>query len=95
MPFLQRIELTRPTGTAGYPFSVPSLAMLDVLHFPAPVTFFVGENGSGKSTLLGFPKADILSFDEGAIRKADYASLPHVTLTRDFLADPARYTRRL
>jgi predicted ATPase len=258
MPFLRRIELTPPGGITGFPFSVPSLAALDVLHFPAPVTFFVGENGSGKSTLLeaialaaqlppatglplehdetlaaikplaaalrlgwkprtrfgfflraedffnfaretrrraesmdemaarfaddprvqgymfaqrqalterygedlhalshgesflaffksrcvpgglylidepeaalspqrqlaflslmmalvteggcqfivathspillGVPGADILSFDDGVIRKADYASLPHVTLTRDFLADPARYTRRL
>lgn len=45
--------------------------------------------------LLAFPEASILSFDEGAIRETDYDSLPHVTLTRDFLADPRRYTRRL
>lgn len=258
MPFLQRLERTGPTESAGFPFSVPSLSTLKVLKFSAPVTFFVGENGSGKSTLLeaialaarlppatglplehdetlasvkplasalrlgwkprtrigfflraedffnfaretrrrretmdelaarfaddpsvqgymfaqrqaltdrygedlhalshgesfltffksrcvpgglylmdepeaalspqrqlallslmmalvteggcqfivathspillGFPDAELLSFDEGSICKADYASLPHVTLTRDFLTDPERYTRRL
>ena len=35
-----------------YPFSVPAIAALRALAFPAPVTFLVGENGSGKSTFL-------------------------------------------
>lgn len=38
--------------SAQFPFSVPVIRELDVLTFPTPVTFFVGENGSGKSTLL-------------------------------------------
>ncbi|HEY4129657.1 MAG TPA: AAA family ATPase [Gemmatimonadaceae bacterium] len=35
-----------------YPFALPSVAHLDRIAFPRPVTFFVGENGSGKSTIL-------------------------------------------
>jgi predicted ATPase len=52
MPYLQRIEAGDPADRSVFPFSVPSLAGLGVLHFTTPVTFFVGENGSGKSTLL-------------------------------------------
>ncbi len=36
----------------AFPFSVPAIRTLPVVHLDAPVTFFVGENGSGKSTLL-------------------------------------------
>ncbi len=35
-----------------YPFSLPIINNFSEIHFPTPVTFFVGENGSGKSTLL-------------------------------------------
>ncbi|MDA0838319.1 MAG: AAA family ATPase [Planctomycetota bacterium] len=35
-----------------YPFSIPIVRDMGEIHFPSPVTFFVGENGSGKSTLL-------------------------------------------
>ncbi|MCI8576314.1 MAG: AAA family ATPase [Lachnospiraceae bacterium] len=31
---------------------IESIASLETLEFPSPVTFFVGENGSGKSTML-------------------------------------------
>lgn len=45
--------------------------------------------------LLAFPDARILAFDSGAIREAAYDELPGVQLTRDFLAAPDRYLRRL
>ncbi len=35
-----------------FPFTIPAIGALDVLHFACPVTFLVGENGAGKSTLL-------------------------------------------
>lgn len=45
--------------------------------------------------LLGFEPADILSFDELPPARVAYESLPHVTLTRDFLNDRTRYLRQL
>lgn len=45
--------------------------------------------------LLAYPGARIYSFDETPVRQVDYASLEHVTLTRDFLNAPERYLRHL
>ena len=45
--------------------------------------------------LLAFPGARIYSFDSVPIREVDYASLDHVTLTREFLNDPGRFLRHL
>jgi predicted ATPase len=45
--------------------------------------------------LLAFPEATILSFDEDPVRPVRYEDLEHVTLTRDFLADPAAFLRHL
>lgn len=41
--------------------------------------------------LLAFPEATILSFDEAPPARAAYETLPHVTLTKDFLANPAQF----
>lgn len=45
--------------------------------------------------LLALPGATIVSFDESPPRAVDYASLPHVTLTRDFLNHPEHFLRHL
>ena len=45
--------------------------------------------------LLAFPGARIYSFDGGAVSRAAYESLDHVTLTRDFLNAPERFLKRL
>ena len=45
--------------------------------------------------LLAYPGARILTFDDGAVRETADDDLPHVTLTRHFLAEPERYLRRL
>ena len=45
--------------------------------------------------LLACPEATIWSFDEAPIRRVAYADLEHVTLTRDFLNDPAAFLRHL
>ena len=45
--------------------------------------------------LLAFPGARIYSFDDGPVRAVEYASLDHVTLTRDFLNAPERFLRHL
>lgn len=45
--------------------------------------------------LLAFPGATIYSFDEVPVRAVPFAELEHVNLTRDFLADPERFLRRL
>lgn len=52
---LVRLTNTRPDWalrTPRFPFTVPTIANLDVLDLDASVVCFVGENGSGKSTLL-------------------------------------------
>jgi len=45
--------------------------------------------------LLAFPGARIFSFDETPVRRVSYGELEHVALTREFLADPERFLRRL
>ena len=45
--------------------------------------------------LLAYPDATIYSFDESPVQRVAYASLEHVALTRDFLANPERFLRHL
>jgi predicted ATPase len=45
--------------------------------------------------LLAYPGARIYSFDEMPVRRVEYESLEHVTLTRAFLNNPHRYLRHL
>jgi predicted ATPase len=45
--------------------------------------------------LLALPGARILDFDARPVRWAAYEELEHVKLTREFLADPERFLRRL
>jgi predicted ATPase len=45
--------------------------------------------------LLSYPGAAIWSFDADPIRRVPYDELEHVTLTRDFLRDPAAFLRHL
>ena len=47
-----RVEFSEDTDFKSFPFSLPIIKNLKDIHFPAQVTFFVGENGAGKSTLL-------------------------------------------
>ena len=69
--FLRDIRL-RPSDRdeRRFPFSVPAIRTLQLLHTDAPVTFFVGENGSGKSTLL---EAIALAARLPAVGSADLA----------------------
>ncbi len=45
--------------------------------------------------LLAFPEAQILCFDDGAVRTVEYEELPNVTITRSFLNDPEAFIRQL
>lgn len=45
--------------------------------------------------LLAYPGATIYNFSEGQITPAAYQELEHVTLTRDFLNDPALFLKHL
>jgi predicted ATPase len=45
--------------------------------------------------LMAFPEARLLSFDAPPVKPVAYDSLEHVTLTRDFLADPEAFLNRL
>jgi predicted ATPase len=53
-PFIQSLELDRAriADETVYPFSIPSLARLEVLDLHAQVTFLTGANAAGKSTLI-------------------------------------------
>lgn len=66
----------------------------------AMISDMVGESGqfivaTHSPILLAFPGARIYSFDDGPVREVEYASLDHVTLTRDFLNAPERFLRHL
>lgn len=45
--------------------------------------------------LLAYPNATIYHFSEGHITQADYDTLEHVQITRNFLNDPSAYLRHL
>lgn len=45
--------------------------------------------------LLAYPGAHIYQLSTTGIDEIAYNDIEHVTITRDFLADPARYTKRL
>lgn len=45
--------------------------------------------------LMAFPDASILSFDHAPVREIPYDEVEHVSLTRDFLADPEAFLRHL
>ncbi|HEX2780332.1 MAG TPA: AAA family ATPase, partial [Gemmatimonadaceae bacterium] len=45
--------------------------------------------------LLSYPGALIYSFDEPPVARMEYEKLEHVSLTREFLADPRRFLRHL
>jgi predicted ATPase len=45
-------------------------------------------------SLLACPGARIYSFDQSPIAMVRYEHLEHVTVTRDFLNDPGRFTSR-
>lgn len=45
--------------------------------------------------LLAFPGATIYSFDATPVQPVPYEELEHVSLTRDFLANPERFLRHL
>lgn len=45
--------------------------------------------------ILAFPKATLLHFDDGTITEVAYDDFENVRLTRDFLANPDAYLRRL
>lgn len=45
--------------------------------------------------LMAYPGAQIYSFDGGAVHPVAYTSVEHVTVTRDFLNNPARFLRHL
>ncbi len=50
---LERIHFPDADGRADeFPFNIPALRGLEVMHVAGPVTLLVGENGSGKSTVL-------------------------------------------
>ena len=66
----------------------------------AMISDMVGQEGqfviaTHSPILLAFPGAAIYSFDGGAVRRAEYGTLDHVVLTRDFLNAPERYLRHL
>ncbi|MBP5431509.1 AAA family ATPase [Ruminococcus sp.] len=55
MNYIRSIKLEKLTKELGYTAKLPvvnSLAQMEELELPRPVTYFVGENGTGKSTLL-------------------------------------------
>lgn len=45
--------------------------------------------------LLAYPGASIYQLTSSGVDKVEYDDVEHVTITRDFLDDPARYTQRL
>jgi predicted ATPase len=70
------------------------------LAFLAHLFDMVRDNGqfiiaTHSPIILAFPGAGIYAFDSGSITATAYDDLPNVRLTREFLAAPERYLRRL
>jgi predicted ATPase len=76
------------------------LSPLSQLALIAMLKEMVGQNAqfiiaTHSPILLALPGARILDFDSQPIRWSPYQDLEHVRLTREFLADPDRFLRRL
>jgi predicted ATPase len=76
------------------------LSPLSQLAFLAMLKDMVGQNAqfivaTHSPILLALPGARILDFDSQPVQWALYEDLEHVRLTREFLADPERFLRRL
>jgi predicted ATPase len=76
------------------------LSPLSQLALIAMLKDMVGQNAqfiiaTHSPILLALPGARILDFDSQPARWASYEDLEHVRLTREFLADPDRFLRRL
>lgn len=79
-PQLASVRYQAPDDATAFPFSVPAIAHLETLEFPASVTLFVGENGSGKSTLM---EALALATDLPAVGSRRPASDPTLVAQRE------------
>lgn len=76
------------------------LSPLSQLAFLAMMTDMVKEDAqfiiaTHSPILLAFPGARILDFDATPVQWAAYEALEHVKFTREFLANPERFLRRL
>ncbi|ROP91131.1 putative ATPase [Stella humosa] len=83
----RRDDVERPDA---FPWTLPLATTLEELHFPAAVTFLVGENGCGKSTLLEGLAAGMQAVAAGS---ADIARDPSLAAARSF-ARGFRFIRR-
>ncbi|MGV3709878.1 MAG: AAA family ATPase [Gemmatimonas sp.] len=77
-----------------------ALSPQNQLGLLAMIMNMLGENAqfivaTHSPILLGLPGACIYEFDGGTISQAEYGSLDHVRVTRDFLNDPERFLRHL
>ena len=110
MIHLESVSAKGATAEAvSFPCSVPAVQTLGTIEVTAPVSCFVGEKGSRNSTLLAdFAQrlADLAvehegrsahasGLAEGRVRGVAFDDVDHVTVTRAFLNDPARYVRHL
>ena len=68
------------------------LMMHDVLRSHGAAQF---PNSTHSPVLLGFPGAQIVSFDDDAIREAEYENVSAVQVTRRFMTHRTRFLRDL
>jgi len=76
------------------------LSSIRQLAFIAALKQMVAQNAqfiiaTHSPIIMAFPEATILSFDQARIQPAQYTSLEHVTLTRDFLNNPQAFLKHL
>lgn len=84
--FLYGIALKKDAPKKGFPFSIPSIANLNI-EFKKSVTFLVGENGSGKSTILE-AMADKIGFNAmGGTKHHRFSSAYETELANYLLLD--------
>ena len=93
---------SRFTGAGLYLMDEPEAALspMNQLTLIALIHAMAAQGGqfiiaTHSPILLAYPDAGILSFDGDRIHPVAYDTLDHVTVTRDFLADPQRYLARL
>ena len=68
------------------------IAMMDEMSNQLDAQFIVATHSP---LLLALPNATIYSFDQQPVREVAYDELEHVSITREFLNNPARYLRHL
>lgn len=93
-PYLSEISLKKEliTNFDEYPFTIPSIKLLDRVEFHSDVTFIIGENGSGKSTIIEAIALSMGLGQEGGSKHARFSNHDNTSGLFNYLKTSKSYS---